>query len=318
MNFKILKKSKLSNARLGYIETEHGVVQTPCLVPVATQAVVKTLTSEEVEKTNSQILIANTFHLHLKPALARRSLGAGGEKIIQKAGGIHQFMNWEHNLFTDSGGFQILDETFLVARKENGVVLNNPFTRKSELFTPEKCMQVQQSLGADVAMCLDDVPRFAAEKGKPFYVETLKRTLDWAARCRVSHDSKKQLLFGISQGGTFLDLREKGLYALNEMGFDGIALGGLAIGEPKPVMQKIISLGRKMISVDKPLYVMGLGTPEDIIQAIANGADIFDSVFPTRTARHGLGLTSRGRISIKNNRYASDFSPLDEGCTCWV
>ncbi|MEK6902697.1 MAG: tRNA guanosine(34) transglycosylase Tgt, partial [archaeon] len=182
----------------------------------------------------------------------------------------------------------------------------------------ERCMQVQMSLGSDVAMVLDDVPRFGESKGKPFYAETLQRTLEWAKRCRASHDSKKQLLFGISQGGTHLDLRKKGLVELNKMGFDGMALGGLAIGEPKPTLQKIIQTARSTLNEETPLYVMGLGTPDDIIQAIANGADIFDSVFPTRTARHGLALTSDGRVSIKNTQYAHDFSPLDENCDCFV
>ncbi len=277
-------------------------------MPVATKGSVKHLALSEVSDMGVRCLISNAFIFYLRPGL----------DVVSRAGGIHKFMEWDHCLFTDSGGFQILDESFLIARKEEGVVLNNPFLKKQELFTPEKAMKVEQSLGADVAMCLDDVPRFGEVKGKSFYAETLQRTLAWAKRCRASHDSKKQLLFGISQGGTFLDLRKKGLVELNDMGFDGIALGGLAIGEPKPTMQQIIGLGRKTIDEHLPLYVMGLGSPEDIIQGIANGADVFDSVFPARTARHGLALTSSGRVSIKNNRYERDFSPLDKECACFV
>jgi queuine tRNA-ribosyltransferase len=306
--FSLSHSDKKTNARTGKLKLAHGTIDTPFFMPVATKGSVKHLALNEVSKMGVRCLISNAFIFYLRPGLS----------TIKKAGGIHRFMKWNHGLFTDSGGFQILDETFLVARKEEGVVLNNPFTRKQELFTPERAIQVQNALGSDVAMCLDDVPRFGEKKGKVFYAETLKRTLHWASRCASAHQNKKQLLFGISQGGTFLDLRKKGLVELNEMGFDGLALGGLAIGEPKPTMQKIVSLARKTIDKNKPLYVMGLGSPEDIIQAIANGADIFDSVFPARTARHGLALTSKGRISIKNNHYAADFSTLDENCACWV
>ncbi|MEK6821104.1 MAG: tRNA guanosine(34) transglycosylase Tgt [archaeon] len=297
-----------SSARFGKLSLSHGKIETPFYMPVATKGSVKHLSLEEVSDMGFRCMISNAFIYYLRP----------GVNVVKKAGGIHKFMNWEHNLFTDSGGFQLLDDAFLRERKEEGVVLNNPFTRKADLFTPEKCMQVQMDLGSDVAMCLDDVPRFGEKKGKSFYAETLQRTINWAQRCRDAHDSKKQLLFGISQGGTFLDLRLKGLRALNGMGFDGMALGGLAIGEPKPIMHRIIRAARETIGEDVPLYVMGLGTPEDIIQAIASGADIFDSVFPSRTARHGLALTSGGRVSIKHSRFSKDFSPLDKNCECFV
>ena len=306
--FSLSHNDKNTSARLGKLKLAHGTIETPFFMPVATKGSVKHLSLKEVSDLGYRCMISNAFIFYLRP----------GVFTIEKAKGIHRFMHWEHNLFTDSGGFQILDEIFLKERKEEGVVLNNPFTKKSELFTPEKCMQVQMRLGSDVAMCLDDVPRYGEKKGKPFYAETLARTLSWAQRCRAEHDSKKQLLFGISQGGTFLDLREKGLRALNEMGFDGMALGGLAIGEPKLIMHQIIASARKILGEDVPLYVMGLGTPEDIVHAIEWGADVFDSVFPTRTARHGLALTSKGRVSIKNNTYAKDFSPLDENCDCFV
>lgn len=306
--FSLSKTDKKTSARSGSLKLHHGKIETPFYMPVATKGSVKHMTLNEVSDMGFRCMISNAFIFYLRPGL----------NVIGKAGGIHKFMNWEHGLFTDSGGFQLLDENFLVARKEEGVVLNNPFTRKQELFTPEKCMMVQQKLGSDVAMVLDDVPRFGEAQGKPFYAQTLQRTLDWAKRCRLAHTDKKQLLFGISQGGTFLDLREKGLQSLSTMGFDGMALGGLAIGEPKPVMHKIIAMARKTIGEETPLYVMGLGTPEDIIQAIGWGADIFDSVFPTRTARHGLALTSKGRVSIKNNKHEKDLSPLDEECACMV
>lgn len=307
-SFSLSYEDKKSSARAGKLKLAHGTLETPFFMPVATKGSVKHLSLAEVSDLGYRCMISNAFIFYLRPGLL----------TIKKAGGIHKFMNWEHGLFTDSGGFQLLDEVFLRERREEGVVLNNPFTKKSELFTPEKAIAVQNALGSDVAMCLDDVPRYGASQGKEFYVQTLERTLNWAARCEKAHENKKQLLFGINQGGTFLDLRKKGLLALNKMNFDGIALGGLAIGEPKPVMQKIISQSREGMDENKPMYVMGLGTPEDIILAISAGADVFDSVFPTRTARHGLALTSAGRVSIKNNSYSNDFSPLDEECTCFV
>lgn len=307
-HFSLTHEDKKSSARAGTLKLAHGEIETPFYMPVATKGSVKHLALHEVSDLGFRCMISNAFIFYLRPGLA----------TVKKAGGIHKFMKWDHNLFTDSGGFQLLDEVFLRERKEEGVVLNNPFTKKSELFTPEKAIAVQNALGSDVAMCLDDVPRYGEKQGKEFYAQTLTRTLAWAKRCHAAHDNKKQLLFGINQGGTFLDLRKKGMAALNKMNFDGLALGGLAIGEPKPIMQKIITTCRKEMDEEKPMYVMGLGTPEDIILAISSGADIFDSVFPTRTARHGLALTSAGRVSIKNNKYSKDFSPLDENCDCFV
>lgn len=306
--FSLLTIDKKSSARAGKLKLAHGTLETPFYMPVATKGSVKHLALKEVSDLGFRCMISNAFIFYLRPGLS----------TIKKAGGIHKFMTWDHCLFTDSGGFQLLDEVFLRERKEEGVVLNNPFTKKSELFTPEKAIAVQNTLGSDVAMCLDDVPRYGETQGKEFYAKTLTRTLNWAARCEKAHENKKQLLFGINQGGTHLDLRTKGMRALNNMNFDGLALGGLAIGEPKPIMQKIITSCRTEMDEHKPMYVMGLGTPEDIIMAISSGADVFDSVFPTRTARHGLALTSKGRVSIKNNIFSKDFSPLDDECSCFV
>ncbi|MBM3282505.1 MAG: tRNA guanosine(34) transglycosylase Tgt [Candidatus Diapherotrites archaeon] len=307
-SFSLTHSDEKSSARAGKLKLSHGEIETPFYMPVATKGSVKHLALSEVSDLGFRCMISNAFIFYLRPGLS----------TIKKAGGIHQFMTWKHNLFTDSGGFQLLDEVFLRERREEGVVLNNPFTKKSELFTPEKAIEVQNTLGSDVAMCLDDVPRYGEAQGKEFYAKTLTRTINWAARCEKAHENKKQLLFGINQGGTHLDLRIKGMRALNEMNFPGLALGGLAIGEPKPIMQKIITSCRKEMDEHKSMYVMGLGTPEDIIMAISSGADIFDSVFPTRTARHGLALTSKGRVSIKNNIFSKDFSPLDDECACFV
>ena len=276
-------------------------------MPVATKGSVKHLSLEEVEGFGVECMISNSFIFYLRPGL----------ETISRAKGLHKFMGWKKGLFTDSGGFQILDDTFLHSRNEDGVVLNNPFNNNSrELYTPEKAMAVQNKLGSDVAMVLDDVPRYGSSR--PFIASALQRTLNWAKRCKKAHENDSQLVFGISQGGTFTDLRKKGIAALNKLNFDGMALGGMAIGEPKEVMQKVIDAVRGEIPENKPVYVMGLGSPEDIVRAIGSGIDVFDSCFPTRIARHGTALTWSGRISIENLKYQHDFSPLDEECDCMV
>ncbi len=305
--FGITHRDKKSLARVGELHTAHGKIQTPFFMPVATKGSVKHLSLDEVEAFGVRCMISNSFIFYLRPGL----------ETIQRAKGLHKFMGWNHGLYTDSGGFQILDDTFLHARSEEGVILNNPFNNNShELYTPEKAMQVQNILGSDVAMVLDDVPKFGTSR--PFIAETLSRTLKWAQRCKKAHDNDQQLVFGISQGGTYTDLRKKGIAQLNKLDFDGMALGGMAIGEPKEVMQKVIDSVRKEIPEQKPVYVMGLGSPEDIIRAIHSGIDIFDSCFPSRIARHGTAMTWKGRVSIENLKYQHDFSPLDADCDCHV
>ncbi|QQR92754.1 MAG: tRNA guanosine(34) transglycosylase Tgt [Candidatus Iainarchaeum archaeon] len=305
--FGITHRDKKSLARAGELNTAHGRILTPFFMPVATKGSVKHLSLDEVEAFGVRCMISNSFIFYLRPGL----------ETIQHAHGLHQFMGWKHGLFTDSGGFQILDDTFLHSRSEEGVILNNPFNNNTrELYTPEKAMQVQNTLGSDVAMVLDDVPKFGTSK--PFITETLARTLKWAKRCKAAHDNDKQLVFGISQGGTYVDLRRKGIAALNKLNFDGMALGGMAIGEPKETMQKVIDAIREEIPENKPVYVMGLGSPEDIIKAIHSGIDIFDSCFPSRIARHGTAMTWSGRVSIENLKYQHDFSRLDEHCDCRV
>lgn len=303
--FAITHRDKKSLARCGELKLAHATVKTPFFMPVATKGSVKLLSLEEVEEFGVRCMISNSFIFYLRPGL----------ETIQRAHGLHKFMGWKHGLFTDSGGFQILDDTFLHSRSEEGVILNNPFNNNShELYTPEKAMHVQNILGSDVAMVLDDVPKFGTTR--PFIAETLARTLKWAQRCKKAHANDSQLVFGISQGGTYTDLRKKGIAALNKLNFDGIALGGMAIGEPKEVMQKVIDSVRKDIPENKPVYVMGLGSPEDIIRAIHSGIDVFDSCFPTRIARHGSALTWKGRVSIENLKYQHDFTPLDASCDC--
>ncbi len=305
--FGITYRDKKSLARTGELQLAHGKIQTPFFMPVATKGSVKHLSLQEVEEFGVRCMISNSFIFYLRPGL----------ETIQRAKGLHKFMGWKHGLFTDSGGFQILDDTFLHSRSEEGVILNNPFNNNSrELYTPEKAMQVQNILGSDVAMVLDDVPKFGTSR--PFIAETLSRTLKWAKRCKKAHANDNQLVFGISQGGTYVDLRRKGIAELNKLNFDGMALGGMAIGEPKEVMQKVIDAVRKDIPENKPVYVMGLGSPEDIIRAIHSEIDIFDSCFPTRIARHGTALGWNGRVSIENLKYQHDFSPLDRECDCFV
>lgn len=283
----------------------HGEVETPCFMPVATKGSVKTLTSEEVMKT-AQAVIVNAFVLSLRP----------GIRVIKKAGGLHSFMNWEKVIFTDSGGFQMLKEDFLLGVSKKGVTFRSPFDDTRHLLTPEKCVEIQASLGSDVAMVLDDCPPY----GKDYnYVKgSLERTIDWAKRSKASHKGEGQLLFSILQGGVFPDLRKKGAEELVKLDFDGYGIGGLSIGEPKKEMLRVLSYTMPLIPEEKPRYLMGVGSPIELLEAISLGVDIFDSAFPTRNARHNTFYTWKGKYNITRGRFSRDLSPLEEGCGCYA
>lgn len=302
--FKLISKSK--NARLGILKTSHFEVETPCFMPVATKAAAKYLSPRELIETGTQQIICNGFVLSLTP----------GIDVIEKAGKLHKFMGFERSIFTDSGGFQVLLPEFLVKVEERGVHFKSPFDGKTRLFRPEDSIAIQNRLSSDVAMCLDDVPHYG--ESKEYFEKSLKRTNRWAQRCKESHKNKKQLLFGISQGGTFPDLRKQSIEFLNKLNFDGIALGGLCIGEPKTEMYKSLDSCMHLIPEDKPRYLMGVGSPEDILESIEKGIDIFDSVFPTRNARHGDLFTSKGILKMNNSSLKTDTSKPDENCDCYV
>lgn len=311
--FEITRSSSASNARTGILHTAHGKVQTPFFMPVATKGAVKFVSHPQLQnEMGIECLISNAFINYLKPGLP----------LITKAGGIHKFFGWDKSLFTDSGGFQLILDHFIDKVSDKGVSFRNPFDKSLELITPEKATQIQLALGSDVAMCLDHQPAFG--KTRAAYLDSLIRTIEWAQRCKSTHDAEKeptsphQLLFGITQGGIHTDLRIKAAQAISMIGFDGIALGGFGIGEAQSDMYPIIAASKKVIPTNKPVYVMGIGSPLELLNAIAKGVDIFDSAYPTRMARHGLIFTNRGQIKIDRAIHKESFSPLDFDCDCFV
>lgn len=305
-------KEKAGKARVGELTVNGKKIESPFFMPVATKAAPKYLTQSDLGEIGIQCFISNAYLLFLKP----------GIEIIEKFNGLHNFMQWDKGIFTDSGGFQILDPSFLIKSSEKGVKFRSPFEGSVHFLTPEKVMEIESRIGSDVAMALDDVPHYG--NYYEHYKNSLKKTLNWAERCRKSHDeynkenNRKQLLFGISQGGTFKDLREKGIGKMNEMNFDGIALGGLCIGEPKEKMHEITKICTSKIPENKPRYLMGVGSPDDILEAISNGIDCFDSAHPTRVARHGMYFTKEGNKDLKKAENRDKEGALDETCDCFV
>ncbi|MDO8428585.1 MAG: tRNA guanosine(34) transglycosylase Tgt [Candidatus Diapherotrites archaeon] len=293
-------------ARAGKLKTEHGTIETPFFMPVATKGSVKHISFEELKQTGTQCIISNAFIFYLKPGL----------EIIEKAGGIHKFINWNQPMFTDSGGFQMLNPEFLIKIEEQGVHFRSPFDGIKHFMTPEKVMEIEETLGADIAMCLDDVPVHTSEPKR--LKESVERTKSWAKRCKESHTEKKQLLFGIAQGGTIEKLRKQSVQDIVDLDFDGIALGGLCIGETRDKMNIAIQASMPLIPENKPRYLMGVGTPFDLVNTIGYGTDCFDSCFVTRSARHGLVFTQKGNLNILHSQYKNDLKPLDPECECFV
>jgi len=289
-------------ARIGRLKTKHGIVETPLFMPVATKGAVKLIDTSELKEMNVQGIISNAFLLSLKPGL-------------DIAKDLHKFMDWNRVIFTDSGGFQILSmNNVFKGIKKNGINFKNPFNGEEHLLTPEKVMEIQKILGSDVAMALDHMPLYGLDFKK--VKEAVEDTHRWAEIC-LEKKNEKQLLFGIAQGGIYPELRKKSTEFINSLDFDGVALGGLCIGESKEDMHKMIKLSIPLIK-DKPRYLMGVGSPVELINCIGEGIDVFDSVFPTRNARHGHIITKKGAVNIENSEYRKDFSALDENCKCKV
>ncbi|MEO0304567.1 MAG: tRNA guanosine(34) transglycosylase Tgt [candidate division WOR-3 bacterium] len=303
-------KKRNGKKRLGLLKTSHGVVETPNLMFVATQASVKAMSAKDLIDWGVQFLITNTYHLYLRPGL----------EIIKEAGGIHKFMGWERTLFSDSGGFQIFSLSKLRKFKDNGVVFQSHIDGSYHEFTPENNVDMQRVLGTDVMMVLDECMEFPVTY--EYAKHSVKRTLDWAKRAREQFLKTtplygyKQYQFGIIQGSIFENLRNYCSEKLQEIGFDGYAMGGVAIGESKEYIRKIIDMGQSIMPEDKPRYLMGVGEEDDIVYAVENGFDIFDCVVPTRNARNGALFTEKGKILIKNAKYKHDFSPVESGCNC--
>jgi queuine tRNA-ribosyltransferase len=310
--FRLIKKDKNCQARAGVIKTPHGEVSTPAFMPVGTQATVKTLSSEDLSQIGAELILGNTYHLYLRP----------GHQLIEKAGGLHQFMSWEKPILTDSGGFQVFSLNSLTKTTEEGVRFQSHLDGSYHLFTPEKVMEIEKSLGADIIMTLDQPVSY------PCSFEQAKRANDltnlWAERCRTEFErivlenpsKHQQALFGIIQGSTYPDLRRKSAEYLVDLNFSGYAIGGLSLGEPKVTTQEMIELSISYLPEDKPRYLMGVGTPEDMIESVYRGVDMFDCVLPTRNARNGSLFTRLGKMIIKNSEYADDFSPVDSECGC--
>lgn len=308
IKYTLLHKDENSNARYGSLQTNYGTFETPMFMPVGTKATVKSLTPEELKEAHSGIILSNTYHLWLRP----------GEDIIDKAGGLHKFMNYDGAILTDSGGFQVFS---LVKNKEKDITEEGVHFKShidgSKLFlTPEKSIQIQNKLDSDIAMSFDECPPYPVSY--EYMKKSVERTLRWAARGKKAHSNPNQSLFGIVQGGEFEDLREYSCKETVKLDFDGYSIGGTSVGEDKDTMYKMIDYGIKYLPTDKVRYLMGVGDPIDIIEGVIRGVDIFDCVLPTRIARHGQAFTREGKINFNNAKYKEDFSPVEEGCDCYT
>ncbi|OZV10701.1 tRNA guanosine(34) transglycosylase Tgt [Tissierella sp. P1] len=307
IRFELLKEAKDSKARLGKLYTPHGVIETPIFMPVGTRATVKAMTPEEVKGLGAQIILSNTYHLYLRP----------GHKLIEEAGGLHRFMNWDGPILTDSGGFQVFSLGDLRKIKEEGVEFRSHIDGSKHFISPEKSIEIQNSLGSDIMMCFDECTPYPATY--EYAKHSMERTTRWAKRCKDYHKNwDKQGLFGIVQGGIYKDLREQSAKELVELDFPGYAIGGLSVGEPKELMCEILDFTTPLLPKDKPRYNMGVGTPDYLFESVIRGIDMADCVLPTRIARNGTVLTSQGKLVIRNAKYSRDFTKLDPECDCYA
>ena len=302
--FKLINKDANSRARRGQLTTPHGVIETPIFMPVGTHAALKAMTPAQVEETGAQIILSNTYHLHLKP----------GEGLIEKAGGLHTFMNWNKPILTDSGGFQV----FSLPKKqigEDGVHFRNEVTGDETFLGPKEATRIQNRLGADIIMAFDECIPYPATHD--YAAKSIKKTLRWAEACREAHDRPDQALFGIVQGSVYDDLRRICAEELTKLDFPGYAIGGVSVGEGLELLKKVVEYTEPFLPVHKPRYLMGVGLPEDILESIARGMDMFDCVIPTRYARSATLFTRRGKIRLTNRKYRRDFYPVDASCDCY-
>lgn len=296
---------KKSKARYGILHTNHGDVEVPMFMPVGTLATVKTLSPEELKQCGAGVILANTYHLSLRP----------GEDIVNEAGGLHKFMNYPGPMLTDSGGFQVFSLADSRQITEEGVTFKNHLNGAKLFISPERAIEIEEKLGADIAMSFDECCPYPVTH--EYMKNSVDRTLRWAKRGKDAHKREDQALFGIVQGGEFKDLREYCAKELVKMDFDGYSIGGTSIGEPKDVMYKMVSYAISNLPEDKPRYLMGVGSVDEILDGIEKGVDMFDCVLPTRIARHGAIMTSKGRINIRDKKYERDFTPLDDECDCY-
>ena len=307
ITYEHIKTCKQTGARLGIVHTPHGSFETPAFMPVGTQATVKTMSPEELKEIGAGIILSNTYHLWLRP----------GHDIIKEAGGLHAFMNWDRPILTDSGGFQVFSLSEFRKIEEEGVHFRHHLNGSKLFLSPEKAMEIQNALGSDIMMAFDECPPFPATH--EYMKASVERTSRWAERCLSAHARPEdQGLFGIVQGGEYEDLRKQSAKDLVSLDFPGYAIGGLSVGEPKDIMNRVLEFTTPLLPQDKPRYLMGVGSPDSLIDGAIRGIDMFDCVLPTRIARNGTLMTSNGRVNIKNAQYERDFGPLDENCSCHV
>ncbi len=307
ISYELIHQDKESGARLGILKTPHGDFETPIFMPVGTQATVKTLSSDEIKEVSDGLILGNTYHLWLQP----------GDELVKAHGGIRGFMNWNGALLTDSGGYQVFSLSDIRKIDEEGVTFRHHLNGSTLYLTPEKAIEIQNNLGADIIMSFDECPPFHSDYD--YMKASVERTIRWAKRGKAVHrHPDTQALFGIVQGGPHKELRKHCLEALKEIDFPGYAIGGLSVGESKQEMYEMLSFLKDEMPKDKPRYLMGVGSPDDIIMGVLNGIDMFDCVLPTRIARHGTAMTSEGKVVIKNKAYEEDMGPLDPECDCFV
>ncbi len=307
LRYEFIKKCKQTGARLGKVHTPHGSFDTPAFMPVGTQATVKGMSPAELKEIDAQIILSNTYHLYMRP----------GNDLISEAGGLHRFMNWDRPILTDSGGFQVFSLSDLRNIKEEGVTFKSHIDGSRHMFTPELAIKVQNDLGSDIIMSFDECTPYPADYD--YAKKSLERTTRWAARCKEAHrNTDRQALFGIVQGGVYGELREQSAKELVKLDFPGYSIGGLSVGEPAEDMYKMLECTVPLLPEDKPRYLMGVGSPDYLIEGAIRGIDMFDCVLPTRNGRNGTVMTTRGRIIVRDAKYARDFSPMDPECDCYA
>ncbi|OHW62598.1 queuine tRNA-ribosyltransferase [Andreesenia angusta] len=307
IKYELIKESSETKARLGKIHTPHGEIETPIFMPVGTRATVKAMTPEELKEINAQIILSNTYHLYLKP----------GHDIVEEAGGLHKFMNWDRPILTDSGGFQVFSLGNMRKINEDGVEFKSHIDGSKHFITPEKSIEIQNALGSDIMMAFDECVSYPSDWH--YVKDSMERTTRWAKRCKdANKNPDKQAIFGIIQGGMYKDLREQSARELLELDFPGYAVGGLSVGEPADILMQVLDYTVPLMPADKPRYFMGAGSPDYLIELAIRGIDMADCVLPTRIARNGTVMTSRGKVVIRNAKHKRDFTPLDPECSCYA
>ena len=307
VTYELIKKDSRTKARRGRVNTPHGPIETPVFMPVGTAGTVKAMKPEEVRDMGAQIILGNTSHLYLRP----------GHEVVKAAGGLHKFMNWERAILTDSGGFQVFSLGAMRKISEEGVEFRSHIDGSKHMLSPEKSMEIQNALGSDIMMAFDECAPYPADRN--YVKNSLERTTRWLKRCKEYHkNTEQQSLFGIMQGGMYKDLRKQSAEEIVELDLPGYAIGGLSVGEPKEIMYEVMDDCVDYLPADKPRYLMGVGSPDCLFEGVERGIDMFDCVLPTRIARHGMAMTSQGRVNIKNAKYERDFTPLDPNCDCYT